>query len=83
MSLEDACRVCDALGCIPNDLCGWYDEYPEDRPSAFVTRDETALIDNYRVSPPDVRLVITQIAWLGTGSKGKERHDASPEAEAV
>lgn len=83
ITLEDACRVCDALSCTPNDLCGWYDEHPEDRPSASVTRDEAALIDNYRASPPDVRSTITQVARLGAGSNGKEGQGGSSEAEAV
>lgn len=83
ISLEDACRVCDVLGCTPNDLCGWYDEHPNDRPSSSVTRDEAALIDNYRASPPEVRSTITQVARLGAGSNGKGGRDASSEAEAV
>lgn len=33
ISLDDACRVCDALGCTPNDLCGWYLDHPDDRPA--------------------------------------------------
>lgn len=75
--------LCEALNTDPNTMLGWYDEHPEDRPSASVTRDEAALIDNYRASPPDVRSTITQVARLGAGSSGKEGRDASSEAEAV
>ena len=28
ITLEDAVAVSKALGCTPNDLCGWYDEHP-------------------------------------------------------
>lgn len=80
---EQICLMCDFFGTDPNDFLGWYDEHPEDRPSSSVTRDEAALIDNYRASPPDVRSTITQVARLGAGSSGKEGHDGSYEAEAV
>lgn len=75
--------LCEALNTDPNDFLGWYDEHPEDRPSSSVTRDEAALIDNYRASPPEVRSTITQVARLGAGSSGKEGRDGSYEAEAV
>lgn len=75
--------LCEALNTDPNTMLGWYDEHPEDRPSSSVTRDEAALIDNYRASPPEVRSTITQVARLGAGSSGKEGRDASYEDEAV
>ena len=80
---DDLCKLCEIFGTDPNTLLGWYDEHPEDRPSSSVTRDEAALIDNYRASPPEVRSTITQVARLGAGSSGKEGRDASYEAEAV
>lgn len=80
---EAICLMCDFFGTDPNDFLGWYDEHPEDRPSSSVTRDEAALIDNYRASPPEVRSTITQVARLGAGSSGKEGRDSSYEAEAV
>ena len=80
---EAICLMCDFFGTDPNDFLGWYDEHPEDRPSSSVTRDEAALIDNYRASPPDVRSTITQVARLGAGSSGKEGLDSSSEAEAM
>lgn len=80
---EAICLMCDFFGTDPNDFLGWYDEHPDDRPSSSVTRDEAALIDNYRASPPDVRSTITQVARLGAGSSGKEGRDGSYEAEAV
>lgn len=75
--------MCDFFGIDPNDFLRWYDEHPKDRPSASVTRDEAALIDNYRASPPDVRSTITQVARLGAGSSGKEGRDSSSDREAV
>ena len=80
---EAICLMCDFFGTDPNDFLGWYDEHPNDRPSSSVTRDEAALIDNYRASPPEVRSTITQVARLGAGANDKEGRDASSEAEAV
>lgn len=80
---EQICLMCDFFGTDPSNFLGWYDEHPEDRPSASVTRDEAALIDNYRASPPDVRSTITQVARLGAGSSGKEGRDSSPDREVV
>ena len=33
ITLEDAVSCAVALGCTPNDLCGWYIDHPEDRPA--------------------------------------------------
>lgn len=30
LTLEEACTLAEYLGCSPNDLCGWYDDHPED-----------------------------------------------------
>ncbi len=80
---EAICLMCEFFGTDPNDFLGWYNEHPDDSPYASVTREESALIDNYRASPPDVRSTITQVARLGAGSNGKEGQDGSSEAEAV
>ena len=50
ITLEDACRVCDALGCTPNDLCGWYLEHPEDAPGEAPSPDlgEARMVSAYR-----------------------------------
>lgn len=52
ISLEHAFRACEALGCTPNDLCGWYIDHPEDRPRSStgseLSHDETVLLEDYR-----------------------------------
>lgn len=40
ITLEDAVAVSKALGCTPNDLCGWYDEHPK-------TSGETGWVSHY------------------------------------
>ena len=51
IKLDDACRICRALRCTPNDLCGWYIDHPEDMPqqsSPPLAPDETEVVDGYR-----------------------------------
>ena len=54
--------LCEALNTDPNTMLGWYDEHPEDRPSASVTRDEAALVDNYRACSHDRRMMVSGYA---------------------
>lgn len=79
---EAICLMCDFFGTDPNDFLGWYDEHPEDRPSSSVTRDEAALIDNYRASPPEGREFVARAAMMACG-QAQEGRDGSYEAEAV
>lgn len=74
--------MCVHFGTDPNTLLGWYDEHPDDRPSSSVTRDESALLSNYRASPPEGREFVSRAAMMACG-QSKEGHDASSEAEAV
>ncbi len=54
ITLEDAVSVSAALGCTPNDLCGWYDAHPRDgEPDAHTPEGE--LLRCYRASTPDRR----------------------------
>ena len=51
IKLNDACRICRALRCTPNDLCGWYIDHPEDMPqqsSPPLAPDEAEVVDGYR-----------------------------------
>lgn len=51
IKLDDACRICRALRCTPNDLCGWYIDHPEDMPqqsSPPLAPDEAEVVDGYR-----------------------------------
>ena len=59
ITLEDTIEVCRVLNCTPNDLCGWYIDNPQDAPvakadaRAGLSRDETALISDYRSCTPE------------------------------
>lgn len=74
--------MCEHFHTDPNTLLGWYDEHPEDRPSASVTRDEAALLDNYRASPPDGRSTITAVARMACGQEGQGSSYEPREASA-
>lgn len=65
ISLEDAFLVCEALGCTPNELTGWYIEHPEDRPNAAaptLDRDEAVLLADYRACTPARRQTVASAA---------------------
>lgn len=54
ITLEDAVSVSEALGCTPNDLCGWYDSHPRDgEPDTHTPEGE--LLTCYRASTPERR----------------------------
>ena len=62
--IEAICDIATVLGCTPNDLCGWYIDHPEDRPSPAVppvlTPDETRVVESYRDLTPERRRVIAE-----------------------
>lgn len=53
-SLAMACRICNALECTPNDLCGISRE--------TITRSEQMLIDAYRACTPERKRALDMIA---------------------
>ena len=54
ITLENAVKICEILGCTPNDLCGWYDTHPRDG-EPDVNTPEGELLACYRASTPDRR----------------------------
>ena len=55
-----------ALGCTPNDLCGWYIDHPKDRPrQAHLDPEHEALIANYDRCTPERRDMLMQQAMDG------------------
>lgn len=74
------CVMCEFFGTDPNTLLGWYDEHPGDRPSSASTRDESALLDNYRASPPGGRATISAVAQLACGQREEDPRTSSREA---
>lgn len=80
---EAICLMCEFFGTDPNDFLGWYDEHPEDRPSASVTCEESTLLSNYRASPPEGRLTITAVAQMACGQREEGQDASSDVSEAV
>lgn len=80
---EALCFMCEFFHTDPNTLLGWYDEHPEDRPSASVSREESTLLDNYRSCSPERRASVSgYVRDQCELSKGKEGQGSSFE-EAV
>lgn len=63
ITLENTCRCAALLDCSPNDICGWYDEHPEDR-SASPPADPAAaeLVDAYGRCTPERQGALLQSA---------------------
>lgn len=84
--LDDAVALCEVLGCTPNDLCGWYDAHPEDRPAPKpeLDHDERVLLDHYRECGPVERdTAQTVLRSLGASSNASNATStASDEREA-
>lgn len=89
ISLDDACRVCDALGCTPNDLCGWYIDHPEDRPAPpgdaapFADPYQAELHECYEASTPEGRSVILGTARGQRELSLKASERGEPQAEGI
>ncbi len=80
MKLEDAIRICDAIGCTPNDLCGWYDEHPRDDTRSALPPEEAELMRNYRACTPQWR---SNISMTARAAAGEAREEAERAASAV
>ena len=72
MKLDDACRICDALGCTPNDLCGWYDDHPRESAQEPLPPEEAELMRNYRSCTPQWRANISMTARAAAGEAREE-----------
>ena len=57
MSIEQLCNCCEALGCTPNEMTGWYIEPPDDAPAASGRVDpyEGELVECYRAATDEGR----------------------------
>lgn len=78
LTIKDAYALCEVLGCTPNDLCNWYEDHPAETPKGL-SDSENALLGNYRLSPPESRSAIEQVARMGAAARNQEAHDGSYE----
>lgn len=63
ITLENTCRCAALLDCSPNDICGWYDEHPEDRPASPPADPAAAeLVDAYGRCTPERQGALLQSA---------------------
>ena len=62
MNAEQLWNCAVALGTTPNDLLGWYDEHPEDRPAPPGDPMAADLVDAYGRCTPERRAALVQSA---------------------
>ena len=77
LPLDDAYRCALALGCTPNDLCGWYDEHPYEQARSTLPPEEAELMRNYRACTPQWRSTISMTARAAAGESREEAERAS------
>lgn len=59
---EQVWNCATALGCSPNDICGWYIDHPEDRPAPPGDPDERKLLGCYRSCTPERQDALLNLA---------------------
>ena len=61
LTLENAFKVSELIGCTPNDLCNWYETHPREpvRPADPMAAD---LVDAYGRCTPERRAALVQSA---------------------
>lgn len=56
-----------ALGCTPNDILGWYEDYPREGSGERLTSEEREIVGCYRDSTPQWRQNIAMTARAAAG----------------
>ncbi|MBS6941336.1 MAG: helix-turn-helix transcriptional regulator [Slackia piriformis] len=82
LPLDDAYRCALALGCTPNDLCGWYDEHPRQEAPASLPPEESELMRNYRACSLQWKHTISMTARAAAG-ESREETERAAYADAV
>lgn len=82
MSIEQLCNCCEALGCTPNDMTGWYLEHPSDAAAREDPAREELLMcyDGSNDENRDFMLQAARHAALASG-EAAERDDVRDGAE--
>lgn len=84
IKLDDACRICRALRCTPNDLCGWYIDHPEYMPqqsSPPLAPDEAEVVDGYRSCTTEWKRNLRMSVEAARAASLKSAEGAAPVAE--
>ena len=77
MNVEQAWDCAVALGCTPNDLCGWYETHPREEGPGLAA-DEADVISCYRASTPQWRRNIAMCARAAAGESKNEAERGAP-----
>lgn len=84
IKLDDACHICRALRCTPNDLCGWYIDHPEDMPqqsSPPLAPDEAEVVDGYRSCTTEWKRNLRMSVEAARAASLKSAESPAPVAE--
>ena len=84
LTLDYACKCAVALGCTPNDLCGWYEDHPRESRSESTNPYAQELMDCFDGSSQEGRRTIINVArsMLETTGGAAQRGDARAEETA-
>lgn len=77
MNVEQAWDCAAALGCTPNDLCGWYETHPREEGTGLAA-DEADVLSCYRASTPQWRRNIAMCARAAAGESKNEAERGAP-----
>lgn len=83
MSIEQLCKCCEVLNCTPNELCGWYLEHPEHKPTDSLYEDayQEELNKCYLACTPERKGRILDTARDAALASGEAAKRAVHEAE--
>ena len=84
LTLENAFKVSELIGCTPNDLCNWYETHPRQRPQPRERDPEHAmLVEAYDACTPERRRSVMIVAQDGaSASKEFAERDTDVAEEA-
>lgn len=84
LPLDDAYKCALALGCTPNDLCGWYDDHPKEESAACgADAFERELLRDYRACSAQWKGTISMTARAAAGESREEAQRDSVPAEGL
>ena len=83
MNLEQVCDCAIALGCTPNDLCGWYEDNPRQDDARCDDPYTRELVDCFEASSDEGRRTIINVARSTRATTGEEQERGDSDAEEV
>lgn len=86
IKLDRAILLCDALGCTPNDLCGWWDDHPRTPASDFADERQGAMNRAFEALSDDGKTAaLGAVSGIQVAERSREalQGDGSAEPQGV